>query len=77
MWLSFLGESDVDLEAYGRKEVALHEQGVSSWNLYDDWDPCDDSLHRYAMNILAYGPTLNDWRITVDPTDSMAEDSTV
>ena len=73
LWLSCLVESGVDLELYGRKEVELHEQGLVSW-VFNNEDPRFPP-YSHALRILTYGPTPNDWKLSIDEIDHVQDEN--
>ena len=62
IWLECLQESGVDLEAYGRKETALHQQGLVPWT----WLPWRSGPGRWLLTSLTYGPSPSDWKADME-----------
>ena len=69
-WLDALHFSGVDLNEYGRKELELHEQGLTSWR-GTVWIPWASTLQLFSITEFEYGPLPSDWhvRISFDQED--------
>lgn len=68
IWLGDLQKGGVDLEAYGREEVQLHQRGLVSW----EWEGNDWSnitiwvTVTWLLTSLTYGPSPSDWQICLE-----------
>jgi hypothetical protein len=64
-WLADLNHSGVDLEEYGRRELALSRLP----NTYPPWTEKHGSVMRFS----SYGPAVEDWHfLALEPTDQFA-----
>lgn len=64
-WLADLNHSCVDLEEYGRRELALSRLR----NTYPAWTEKHGSVMRFS----SYGPAVEDWHfLALEPTDQFA-----
>lgn len=66
-WLEALHDSSIDLEEYGRQEIELHEQGLTTWLFHCmvfDSDGPPRAGKRYIESF-TYGPLPSDWDIVL------------
>lgn len=74
-WLEALHDSSIDLEEYGRKEIELYKQGLTSWVLDTRSIYPDGSLRIREIYILCftYGPLPSDWDIVLKNQEPVPE----
>lgn len=67
IWIEDLHDCGIDLEEYGRKEIELHEHGLTTWLFHLEVLESDSVRRnrRFSMELFTYGPLPSDWDVVV------------